>query len=211
MKKEKNIFKIAIEFDDLSVVQPAFTEAIEALEKLRENYPKLKVTFFTTPWEVRFGIKGYLTYVDHKDRLRALQKLHEQGWVEYAVHGLTHLPSEFGLLTADDTKKRMIIAEKLFDEAKLPFVKVFKAPNWALSQEAEKVLIDMDYKVVKDGYYNWNLKDDMPKPQEHGGKLVIAHGHVQNGDGCDNGVCETIHKLRKLPVETEFKFISEIL
>lgn len=211
MKKEKNNSKIAIEYDDLSVAQPAFTEAIEALEKLRGNYPGLKVTFFTTPWEVRFGTKGYLTNSDDEFKLTAMKRMHEQGWVEFAVHGLTHLPSEFGQLDEEDAKKRMLVAERLFREAELPHVKVFKAPNWALSKEAEKALIKMEYKVVKDGYYQWNLKDDMPKKQEWGDRIIIAHGHVQNGDGCDNGVCETIQKLRGLPVDTEFKFISEVV
>lgn len=209
MSKEKPT--IALEYDDASVINPAMAEAWGVLEELRERYPEFKVTLFLTPWEVRYGSQGYLTHEDFDKPLKAFQQAYVQGWVQYALHGLTHLPMEFAELTYEEAKKRILVAEKIIKEAKLTVEKIFKAPNWALSKEGKQAAKDMGYKVVQDHYYNWNLADPAPKLQEFQGQIIIAHGHVQDGDGCDNGVCETVHKLRELPEGTQFKFLSEVL
>lgn len=149
--------------------------------------------------------------------------------MEICVHGLNHFgPGEFGEISADEAKKRIIVAERLFRKVQIPYVKIFKAPHWALSAEG-KAAIEQEYveevlaklpeyngqtfggfTVVEDHYYDWNLRDHMPKPQELGDQdIVVTHGHVQNVVG--NGLAETMDKLMKLPPDQEFIFISEAL
>ena len=85
------------------------------------------------------------------------------------------------------------------------YAKIFKAPNWTISAEAERAAKDMGFLVVKDHYYNWNLKDEMPKKKYN---ILVVHGHVQND--CGNGLEEVMPKLLKIPIGTEFMFLSEV-
>jgi len=203
-------YRIALEYDDMGVINPAINQAWETLQNIKEHHD-LKVTFFTVPMEMRYTKLGHLTNPEFKPRLDAMREAHKQGWVEYAVHGLSHLPKEFSNLDAKSTEKRMVAVEKIFKEAELSYVKIFKAPNWLISKEAEKVIKARGYKVVKDNYYQWNLKDNRPGLIELDGKVCITHGHLQDGDGCDNGVCETADKILSLPPKTKFLFLSEVL
>jgi peptidoglycan/xylan/chitin deacetylase (PgdA/CDA1 family) len=209
MNKEKP--SIAVEFDDASVVNPAMPEAWGIFESFKERYPGFKVSLFLTPWEVRYGSHGYLTHKDAKNQLQVMLEAYKRGWVQYCLHGLTHLPMEFAELNYEEAKKRILVAEKIIKEAGMTVEKIFKAPNWAISKEAKGAVQDMGYKVVSDFYYQWNLADPIPKLQEFNGQTIIAHGHIQDGDGCNNGVAETAYKIRELPEDTQFKFLTEVI
>lgn len=190
--------KIALEFDDFSPKNSNFG----LLEELKEHYPGFKVTMFTTPWEIRWGDMTPITNPEYAPWVNAVKKCED--WLEIAVHGLTHAPMEFSELSYDEAKKRIMVAEKMFINRGIKYAKIFKAPFWALSAQGEKAIKDLGFTVVKDGYYNWNLADEMPKL-----KVILGHGHVQNEMG--NGLEEVFQKLMKLPTDTEFVFLSEYL
>jgi hypothetical protein len=46
----------------------------------------------------------------------------------------------------------------------------------------------------------------MPK-----GDTLIAHGHIQDGDGCNNGIDESFIRLCKIPGDAEWHFLSEMI
>lgn len=190
---------LALEFDDFS---PRNTN-LGLLEELREHFPGFKVTMFTVAWEVRFGEATPITLDKFAPFVNACIKA--QDWIEIAVHGLTHGPSEFKTVDYDNARKWIGVAEKMFINRKIPYTKIFKAPQWELTPDGKKAAEDLGFKVVEDHYYNWNLKDPRPDLNE----TLIGHGHVQVTMG--NGIEQVMDKLLTLPTNTEFKFLSEVL
>ena len=193
--------KIAIESDDFSPRNSNFG----LLEEMRSHFPHFKITLFTVPWEIRWGEQTPITLEKFRPFSRALKE--SQDWLEVAIHGLTHAPAEFERAGYDEARKRIIIAEKMFANQKIPFVRIFKAPFWQLSKNAERALFDLGYLIVQDGYFDWNLADNMPtrKPKKKG--IYVAHSHVQ--ETCGNGLEEVYPKLMNLPLKTKFYFLSE--
>lgn len=199
--------RIAIEFDDFSPINSRF----DLLEKLKEHYPEFKVTMFTVPWEIRYGRNleesAPITSSKYKPWVDAVKEYED--WIEIAPHGLTHAPMEFAELSANEATKRLIIGTKMFENKGIKYTNLFKAPQWEISKEAKEAIEGMGFIVLEDGYYDWNLAEDLPEEIKNSDKIVIAHGHVQNV--CDNGLEEVFHRLMKLPVDTEFYFLSEAL
>lgn len=206
--------KLVLEYDDWGPTHPLAITGFEYLEKIKDHFPEFKVTMFTIPMDIRFKRPSHLTHDEFKTILAAYQKAYEDGWMRFALHGLTHLPMEFEELGYEEAKKRIIVGERIFQEAELPLEKIFKAPNWAISKEAKEAAEDLGYTVVEDLYYDWNLKDDRPGAKDN--DVIIAHGHVQNGsmlingkeDGCYNGIEETMPKLMDLPTDTQWLFLT---
>lgn len=196
--------KVAIEYDDFGPVNSNFG----ILENFKEHYPNFKVTLFTVPWDVRFGRSfqesAPITLEKFKPFVEAVNSC---DWIEIALHGLSHAPLEFAELSYDAAIKRLVIGMKMFENVGIKnFAKIFKAPQWEISAEAEKAATDMGFVVMHDNYYNWNLASD--KPNGNATEPFIMHGHVQ--DVCENGMAETQHRVLKLPVDTEFLFLSDI-
>lgn len=196
--------RVAIEYDDFGPVNSNFG----ILENFKEHYPNFKVTMFTVPWEIRFGRNlqesSPITLPKFKPFVDAIN---ECDWIEIALHGLTHAPLEFAELSYKAAMQRIVIGMKMFENVGIKnFAKIFKAPQWEISEEAEQAAKDMGFLVLHDQYYNWNLAND--KPNANAVEPFIMHGHVQ--DVCDNGMAETMHRVLKLPVDTEFKFLSEV-
>jgi len=196
--------KVAIEYDDFGPINSNFG----ILENFKEHYPNFKVTMFTVPWEIRFGRNlqesSPITLPKFKPFVDAIN---ECDWIEIALHGLTHAPLEFAELSYKAAMQRIVIGMKMFENVGIKnFAKVFKAPQWEISTEAEQAAKDMGFLVLHDQYYNWNLAND--KPNANAVEPYIMHGHVQ--DDCNNGMEETQHRILKLPVDTEFMFLSEV-
>jgi len=197
--------KVIFEADDFSGVN----HHLDLLEQIHEHFPNFKCTLFTVPWEIRFGagIKNSapITLPKFKPFVDAINKC---DWIEIALHGLTHAPMEFAELSYDAAVKRIVIGMKMFENVKIKnFTKIFKAPQWEISREAKSATEAMGFKVVEDRYYNWNLAND--KPNADATEPYILHGHIQ--DVCENGLEESMHRIMKLPPDTEFMFLSEHL
>lgn len=198
--------KIALEYDDFSGVN----HNLGLLEKMHEHFPKFKVTLFLVPWDVQFSRtlqdSAPLTLDKYKPFTEAIKK--SEDWMEVALHGLTHAPLEFAELSREAAYKRIVIGMKLIENVGIKnFAKIFKAPMWAISPEGKEAAESMGFKVVEDGYYNWNLANDTPNADAK--EPYILHGHVQ--DTQENGMEETFFRVMKLPPGTEFMFLSEVL
>lgn len=194
--------KIALELDDFS----PRNSHLSLLETLREHYPSFKVTMFTVPWEIRWGQPTPITQDEYSPWVRAVKNA---DWIEIASHGLTHLPEEFGEISYEGAKKRLLTAEKMYENRGINLVKIFKAPHWCLSEEGKKAAEDLGYTVVEDHYYQWNIKDEFPEALKDYDGIIIAHGHVQDTMG--NGLEESLPRLMKLPPGTEFYKLSDVL
>lgn len=204
--------RIALEFDDFSPRNTNFG----ILESLKEHYPGFKVSLFTVVWNVA-GVNEQTPITDAKF-LPFVNAIKESPWIEIVVHGFAHVPLEFANLNYDDARKRIMVAEKMLQNRGIEYKKIFKAPMWAISEEAEAAAESLGFQVVHDGYYHWNLNSDQVRCKDGTHKhfldvpkneLVIAHGHIQ--DVCGNGLQEVFPMLMKLPVDTEFIFISQAL
>ena len=196
--------RVAIEYDDLS---PA-CHNLPLLEKMKEHLPNLKVTLFTIPFDIRFckGIQDSapITLPTFAPFVKAVNSL---DWVEIALHGLTHAPMEFAELSYEGAIKRLTVGMKMFENVGIKnFTKIFKAPQWEISYEAKRAATDMGFIVLEDNYYNWNLANDAPN--EGATEPYIMHGHVQETMG--NGMEETMHRVLRLPKDTQFLFLSEV-
>jgi len=198
--------KIALEFDDFSPRNTSFG----VLEDIKDHYPKFKVTMFTVPWEIRFGEQTPITESKFTPWVEALKK--SEDWLEIALHGMTHAPLEFAELSMEAAHKRIVVGQKMFENRGIKLAKVFKAPQWEISQGAIDAANELGFDVCHDHYYNWNLAEECPFTKEQIEKddgIIIAHGHVQRV--CGNGLEEVAHRILQLPPETEFIFISEAL
>lgn len=204
-------YKVAIEYDDASPSHPIGPRMWELLQSFREHYEGYKVTLFTVPSELRWGKAKTMRDKEFAQWVKVAKKAHDQGWLAFALHGFTHIEKEFGDITYEDAYKRIQFGKEIFESCELPLLPIFKAPNWALSAEGRKAAEDHGLKVVDNLYYQWNLKDRLPRPAEFGDKIIIAHGHIQDGDGCNNGLAETRHTVMKLPSDTKFYFLDEAI
>lgn len=195
--------RVSLDFDDFGPLNHRF----DLLDELRKRYPGFKVTMFTIPWDIRLSPadKGTpITLPKFKPWVDEVKKAVGDGWLDVCLHGFTHHPAEFNELGYDKAKGRINFAEQMFAQCEIPLTKLFKAPYWLLSEKAELAVKDMGYTVVKDGYYNFNLKDECPKDE----KLITMHGHVQ--DVCGNGLEESLHKIMQTPEDAKWVFLREI-
>lgn len=205
------MYRVALEYDDASVTHPIGPRMWDILESFREHYPDFKVTLFTIPMELRHGKIIKTDDVEYKNWAKICKKAYDQGWCRFALHGFNHVEREFEHLTYEQAAKRIELGMAIFDKVGIPIDPIFKAPNWFISEAAEKAAVDAGFKVVKDRYYQWNLKDRLPRPAEFGDKVIIGHGHIQDGDGCFNGLSETKHRVMELPSDTKFHHLIDVL
>lgn len=195
---------IALDFDDYSPLN----HRLDIIRKLRDRYEDFKVTMFLVPWDIRFNHANGgtpISHIDYGEWRNITRHAVEDGWMQVAIHGLTHAPREFEDMDAKQAQARLTFAQKFLEDAKIEYIHMFKAPQWLLSSEAKKVIEDNGFTVMEDGYYNWNVKDDFPVELDN----VIGHGHVQNV--CDNGLEESLIRIMQIPPDYEWKFLSEVI
>jgi calcineurin-like phosphoesterase family protein len=214
--------KFVLEYDDLHFMEPE--NCIETIDRFVERYPDIKISFFTIPFLRGFPINGNEQWAE---RIREHIKNNN---VRLALHGLHHTPEEFKFFNYDQSIACLTMAESLFNEADLPFVKVFRGPHWGLCEGAVNALIRMkythlynheDYRELGDSvknkikvkYYNWNLTDEPPERgflDSIAGKPIITHGHTH--DVCGNGIGETFDKVCNFidNNNVDFKFVNEV-
>lgn len=198
--------QIAVDYDDFSPLNHRF----DMLDSIRERYPDFKVTMFTVPWEIRLSpsTKGTpITDEEYKPWVERVVEAQKEGWMDIALHGLTHAPREFEKLSYQDAKNRIIVGQKMFQNVGIELNGMFKAPQWLINENGKKAVEDLGLKLMEDGYYNWNLKDDKPKKK----KKLIAHGHIQDEPGSWNGIEESFFRLTKVPTKAEWVHLKDLV
>lgn len=178
--------KVCLEFDDFGIDN----HRLDLLWQLREYYDDFKVTMFAIPAHCP------------DDWVATLPD-----WIELCYHGQDHRPRECEHWTKDTALSYSMNATKP------RFKRIFRAPYWLLSDAAYdelkrtgfKLCLHPDDKRESDYTYDWNGKDvpDLNKEQLKG------HFHVQ--DVCHNGLEESFGRIRMLPKDTKFYFVSEAM
>lgn len=181
------------------------------LQKLKDHYPDFKCTLFTVPFHYR-----YYTREMKIAKLEEWAKLVRGiDWIEMAPHGFAHIRGEWLM-----TNKKLILTsikamENLFKRLELNFIKVFKAPHWELSKETEEILNERGYTLAIDRnnpktftniptyIFNWSTEDKIPSYH-----TIKGHGHMWD---TPNGLNKCYYNLLRIPVDAEFKFISQYL
>jgi len=218
---------LVLEYDDLHFLPPE--NCMETIDKLVERFPDIKLSFFSIPY-----LRGFPVYADPEfcDKLRDHIS---NGNVSLAVHGLHHNQEEFKMYSYDQAYAALHMAESIFEEAKLPYRKVFRGPHWGLCDDSVKAMVKRNYThlyshedylelgesyqgKIKVLYYNWNLADEAPLEEGLLNKLIakiapktiIAHGHTH--DTCSNGIAETFDKVCSYIENNDvnFKFVHEV-
>lgn len=196
--------KISYDVDDLA----PYCHRFDLIDELRKRYPKFKMTAFFIPWDIRYNAQGKgtpITEPDYADFVDYIKQAQLDGWLDISIHGLTHAPSEFLDLSYTEAQNRLTVAQKMLANVGIKYNDMFKAPQWQISDDARKAVTDMGMRVIDDGYYNWNLKDDKP-PRK---RKLIAHGHVQDVMG--NGIDESFVRLIKVPDDAEWVFLKDVI
>jgi len=210
------INNLILDFDDFHWQHPQ--NCLETIDLLLTYVPNIKLSFFVAPnWEDRPLYKNPIWC----DKVRRLIKNNN---VVLGIHGLCHSQLEFSNKTKSEALLAIGEAEKEFQKADLPFVKVFKGPHWGLNSDTVDALIEKEYSHIyshedfkhleKPGikfvYYDINLKDKIDKDYLSNTELdVIAHGH--SWDVCNNGIKESAIKIINLCERSRnYKFINEV-
>lgn len=201
---------ISLDFDDWSVLN----NRLDLLLRLKETYPKLKVTLFTIPYDYAYEsqVAGRIM---RKSTLKAIKK--ELSWLEIVPHGLVHMPKEFEKCDYETMRDHVIPAiDEAFKKDGLPYVKGFKAPFWLWNKQVVKALddsgwwgaVDPEQKMLKTKkYYEHTLGIDAPF-MESTKDVLKLHGHITP---TNNGIEKCFVNLFKMPADAEFKFASELL
>lgn len=182
------------------------------MEDLNSYFDNFKASMFTIP---AFG-RDYLT--NQQEWVNSLPK-----YLEHILHGWIHNNYEFMELDYHECRDRINLGIMEFMDIGLPIIKGFKAPNWRYNKNLVKVLqekgfwlaiyTEKHHKGKADGIniptcaWNWDIGTEIPPNTD----LLFAHGHVhsQSGPGAYIGDC--IENIKKLPKDTEFMFLSEVM
>jgi hypothetical protein len=202
--------QICLDFDDWSVLN----NRMDLLLRLKESYPRLKVSMFTIPFD--YVYEGDLSAsLLRKDTLAMIKK--NLDWIEIIPHGLIHTNREFEKCTYETMKLSMKAIDEQFKKDGLPYVKGFKAPYWLWNEEVVRALDDSGwwgaidrkgYTAIPKKYYRythgideWFSESNLP--------VLKLHGHITAAS--NNGIERCFANLFRMPTDTEFKFASELL
>lgn len=202
---------ICLDFDDFSVLN----NRLDLLLKLKESYPKLKVTLFTIPFDFVYE-KDVSGRIMRDDTLKAIKK--NLDWMQIVPHGLVHMPREFEKCDYKTMKKYVLPSiDECFKRDGLPYEKGFKAPQWLWNKDVIKVLdeegwwgaIDKDNVAEKTKkYYQYSHGVDAPFSLSTSNVLKL-HGHITPDN--KNYIEKCLPNLFRMPEDAEFRFASEML
>lgn len=187
-------------------------DALETLLKIKEHYPKFKITAFTIPFNISL-LTGDLPFEKYQEWAKIVA---EYDWIEIAPHGFGHIPSEMEI-----GKKEAIqlikASENFLKQLGFKPVKVWKSPFWQTSKEAYEVLRDKKYVVAVDRNqtrpqiknlktytFSWSIDEPFPSDEE----IIKAHGHFY---GTANDIKANLGNFFTIPADAEFLFVSEYI
>jgi len=201
----------ALDFDDFSVLN----NRLDLLLRLKESYPKLKVSLFTIPYDILFekDVAGRLL------RAKTLEEIKKHvDWLEFIPHGLTHFQDEFKKCTYDTMNNYIFKAiDEMFKKDGLTYVKGFKAPYWLWNEDVVRALdekgwwgaIDKNQDMLKTKkIYTYTHSIDEPFSEAIGVDVIKLHGHITPSR---NGIERCLGNLFKMDSNAEFKFVSELI
>ena len=174
---------------------------LPSLDYLKTKLPGLKVNLFTIP---------------AKMTRRMLEKTAEREWIQMIPHGWKHDDNFECASLSYRAGKRLL--KKINTEY---YVKGFKSPGWQISKGMMEALREYGWWVAVQwsdgrffGHADGPFQPAVPKGLRYYAlnerpEFNCIHGHCQNV--CANGLEQLWQNLIALPVETNFKFIDDIV
>lgn len=202
---------VIFDLDDFSVLN----NRLDLLLNIKEHYPNFKASLFTIPFDPRFEMSMQKMYRDKF--LKDIQA--NLDWLEIIPHGLTHMEKEMENCDYYTFKDSVIPAiDEQFKKDGLPYVKGFKAPYWLWNKNVVRALNEAgwfgatdrnqpDMLATKRNYvYTHSLEEPFWKSTD---EEIRLHGHI---DGVSKNDLELnfLHMF-KLPADTQWKFVSEVV
>jgi len=207
-----------------------------------------KCTLFTVPnWQdfphslphrimrKTLGMKFY--YGDERNRIdkfpqwcNAVRENVNKGIWEIAIHGYTHFNEKTGLhqqeflnLTHREAVERLEMAMNLFDDAKIPFVKIFRPAGYGFNQATLSALESCGFIGIApfpSWYRNTKFKMGNLKVVPSGGMNIHIKRHLcryYGSEMIDGGIEDDViyqklvNKITAFPKDITYKFVSEVL
>jgi hypothetical protein len=203
---------VVLDFDDFSVLN----NRLDLLLRLKESYPKLKVTLFTIPFDIAYE-KDISGKIVREDTLKVIKR--NINWMQIVPHGLIHMPREFEKCTYDTMRDYVIPAiDEAFKKDGLPYEKGFKPPYWLWNSEVVRALDDEGWWGAIDSKNESEVKTKRFYKYTNGidelfGKstfdVLKLHGHITNSSS--NSIERCFPNLFNIPTDATFKFASDML
>jgi len=200
--------KICLDLHDFSIVN----NRLDFLLKLKEQFPKFKVSLFTVPID-RKDCWGLYT-IRHK-LLKEVKK--HLDWIQIIPHGVHHTYNEMKYIDYKTFKYETLLKiEEAFVEDGLPYERGFCAPYWRWNEDIVKVLNDEGWWGAVDPrqpnmptpkkFYRYSYCIDEVFPIYNGMKL---HGHIY---GTKNDLGRCIDNLFGLIThDIEWGFVTDFI
>jgi hypothetical protein len=132
MKQIKEAKKVCLDIDDGSILRTRY----DLLEKLKEHFPKLKVTLFWIPWDFEYETSKFR--IQREELLERIKA--NLDWIQLVPHGLMHIEKEFENVDRQLMKDSLKAIDEAMQKDGLPYEKGFKAPFWLWNQSVVDVL-----------------------------------------------------------------------
>ena len=200
--------KVALELHDFSIVNNRLLWLLE----LKNYFPNFKVSLFTIPVDEK---QDWGPYLLRKDYLKEIKR--NLDWIQIIPHGLEHSGSECLNWDYRHTRYKVIPQiEEIFGREQVPFENGFVAPHWRWTDEVVKALNDEGWWGAVDRdkvmpcprrFYKYNYLLNEPFYESKLDVLKL-HGHIY---GTKNDVGKCMDNLFKLPVDTEWHFVTDFL
>jgi hypothetical protein len=201
--------KISFELHDGSVLRNNY----EALFKLKEHIPELKVSLFFIPYD--YVVERSQLSLQRKAKLKLLKD--NLDWIRLYPHGVMHIPNEFEKCDRETMELCLKAIDEAMSKDELPYEKGFCAPFWLWNKDVTSVLdehgwfgaIDRNQpemvKTKRTYTYTHSIDEDF---RNFKGSELILHGHMTPPSF--NNLDDCMLNLLKIP-KGEFVFIDEMV
>lgn len=199
--------KVVLDIDDFNFVYPR----MDVLLTLREYFPNFKASLFTIPVATKCDYGAYLI---RSETLKEIKGCLD--WLQIIPHGFIHNGSEMKNMDYLTFKTTLSSIKEIFDKDGIPFVKGFKCPHWRCSNDVIKVLDEENWwgavlreekELFPKRFYRYNFLLNEPF-WDSGLEVLKLHSHLY---GTKNDLGLNMDKLLKLPVDTEFRYVTDYL
>lgn len=202
--------KASLDLHDFSVLH----NRMDILLRIKEHLPNFKVSLFTIPYDYQAEMSQQKLF-----RNKALNLVRENlDWMQIIPHGLAHIEREFE--NCDRWTMKMVLQsiDEMFAKDGLPYEKGFCAPFWLWNQEVIDVLDENGWWGAVDRnqpqmlktkkFYQYSHSIDEPFSKSNVDVLKL-HGHM--GAPSSNAIDQCYTEILKLPVDTEWHFVTDFL
>lgn len=184
------------------------------LDKLKDQFPKLKISMFYIPWDYRY----YAQILDFQREQMVEEIKKRSDWIELIPHGLSHKDREFENVKYEDMDVIFSAIHEVFEHYKLPYIKGFKAPQWLYNEDLVRYLDEKGWWLAVDRnqpnaprtkkFYEYSHSIDEPF-WDSTDDIIKLHSHISLPSA--NNIPDNMMNLIRMPQDAEFKFISEYM